>query len=298
MKSTASILIFLLLSLVAATAGAQTSADSSKIGKVFIITLNDNSQHTGKLISMDSREVVIETQKMGQVSIPKLQIADMREVKAGEMSKDGQVKSSEVFATRYLITTNGLPMEKGSSYIQWNWFGPDIQFAVSDHFSCGVMTTWLAMPIIADAKYSTNLGKDLNLGVGCLLGSGTWAMPGFRLALPFAAITYGNRRNNITCSGGYGKVWDRDTEWGLAGDRALCSVAGMFHLSNKVSVVFDSFIMPGSKNSEKSYIGIYMPGMRFQTSPAAAFQFGYMGISYAGGSTQIPIPMLQWFRML
>jgi hypothetical protein len=61
-------------------------------------------------------------------------------------------------------------------------------------------------------------------------------------ALPFATISFGDRRKNITFSGGYGAIWQD----GYFEGRAITSVAGMIKVSPKISFVFDSFIvLPG-----------------------------------------------------
>ena len=292
MKNAKSVLLFVILLLSFIGAGAQSMPDSTKInsGKMFIITKNDGVKYVGKILAMDPKEVVVDTKNMGQVSIPKHEIKEIREVRQDEISARGDFKTSEVFATRYFITTNGLPIEKGSNYILWNWYGPDIQFGVGKNFGIGVMTSWIGMPVIGSAKYTIETGKNTHIALGTLLGTGSWAFPKFGLALPFASLTYGSRRNNITFSGGYGAVWG----YGMSGGRALCSVAGMVKLTEKASFVFDSFIMPANVNNE--YAAIYIPGFRIQTSSNKAFQFGFTGITSNG--TTGGMPMIQWFRML
>jgi len=271
---------------------AQSMPDSlsQKTGKLFLITKNDGWEYIGTLMSMDAREVILNTKNIGQVSIPKHEIKSMKEVSADEVATNGERKPIETFATRNFLTTNGLPLEKGQSYVLWNLWGPDMQFGLTKNLSVGVMTSWLAMPVIASAKYSLKLNKNTHLAIGTLLGSGTWSMPHLGIALPFAAITFGDKRNNVTFSGGYGAMWG----YGTDGGRALMSVAGMAKVSKKASLVFDSFIMPGINGND--FLGLYMPGIRLQTAPNKAFQFGCAGISTYRGTS--PMPMIQWFRML
>ena len=287
MKKANSMIIMLVLILSTLNAGAQKIPDSSAVnpGKMYLIIKNDGTQFMGKIVFMDAREILIDTKKIGQVSIPKHEIKQMKEVKASEVSANGDYKPSETFATRYFITTNGLPIEKGESYILWNWYGPDIQFGVGKNFGIGIMTSWFAMPVIASAKYSITLDENTHLAIGTLLGTGSWTLPHFGLAVPFGSLTYGNRRSNITFSGGYGAIWG----YGSDGGRVLCSVAGMTKVTNKASLVFDSFILPGNGNN-KEYTAIYMPGIRLQTASNKAW--------IATHGTFSPFPMLQWFRML
>ncbi len=293
MKKIKNIAVLVFLLLAAAVASAQKIPDSIKMnsGKYYIVVKNDGSEFTGLILSMDAKEVLLSTKTFGQVSIPKHEIKEIRELKSGEISADGVYRPNETFATRYFLTTNGLPIAKGDNYILWNWYGPDIEFGVAKNFGIGVMTSWLGMPVIGAAKYSIELDENTHLAIGTLLGTGSWALPEFRIAVPFGSLTYGNRKYNLTFSGGYGAVWG----YGISGGRALFSVAGMAKVSKKASLVFDSFILPGN-TSGNSYTAIYIPGIRMQTGPNRAFQFGFAAISTERGFT--PIPMLQWFRML
>lgn len=91
------------------------------------------------------------------------------------------------------------------------------------------MTTWLGVPIIAQGKYSIKLGENVHLGLGGLVGTGSWIASDFGLALPFSSFTIGDRRSNITLSAGYGSVWSE----GRSSGRALLSLAGMTKVSKK-----------------------------------------------------------------
>ncbi len=283
--------------------------------KLYKVTLNSGKVYIGNIISKDAKEVLIETKEVGEVLIPKYEISLIEEIPAHELGVDGIYRPSETFATRYFITTNGLPIKKGESYIQWNLYGPDFQFGVSDNFGIGVMTTWLGVPIIAQGKYSIKLGENVHLGLGGLLGTGSWIASDFGLALPFSSFTVGDRRSNITFSAGYGSVWSD----GQTSGRALLSLACMTKVSNKVSIVFDSFIVPASgykdettqeynpttgqyytvtTRKQRTGLAIFIPGIRWQLSEEKAFQFGFTSFSYDGEVSPAVIPMLQWYRKL
>jgi hypothetical protein len=274
-------------------ASAQNFPDTAKIksSKTFVITKNDGTEFVGIIISQDAREVLIDTEKMGQVIIPKHEIREIREIKKGEISAGGEYLPAEVFSTRYFLTSNGLPIEKGESYILWNLYGPDFQFGIGKNFGVGVMTSWFAVPLIGSAKYSLELNKNVSLGLGILLGTGSWANPDFGLALPFGSLTFGDRRKNLTFSSGYGTVWSKGKNEG----RLLLSVAGMSKVGNKVSLVFDSFIFPSSGNSGGALL---LPGIRLQTENKKAFQFGFGALVANGKLIPMPIPVVQWFKKL
>ena len=308
---------------------AQEQQENNQAPQVrHIVIKNDNARFIGVILHEDAREVLILTENLGEVAIPKHEIREIRELKPGEL-RDGIFIGEEMFATRYFLTTNGLPIKKGDNYIQWNLFGPDFQFGLADNFGIGVMTTWIAMPVVGTAKYSKNLGEKTNLAIGGLLGTGSWANPGFGLMLPFGAITYGDRFHNINLSVGYGglfyteEVYNPNTDRSVTNKhregRFLFSIAGMTKLNAAISLVFDSFFMTSgphrttteweydymndryveiSTRKRSSGLIVLVPGIRWQTKPDSAFQFGFAGARFEGEFEPVPLPMVQWYRKL
>ena len=288
-------LVILLLFAVPFFGNAQeTPKDSTEnsSAKIYVITTQNGGIFIGSIISENSKEVLIKTKNLGEVSIPKYEIKERKELKAGDLTASGELKTTPIFATRYFLTTNGIPLDKKDGYYQLNLFGPEFHYGVSDNFSVGAMTSWMGIPIIGNAKYSFKIQENIHFGVGTLLGTGSWASPGFVMALPFGSLTIGNKRSNINFSGGYGTAGTA----GYFSGTALISVSGMKQLSNKISFVFDSFIVP-----EVDYAGtiaLVVPGLRFHTGENKAFQFGLAGIVVDGEVAPLPIPMLTWFRKL
>ena len=289
-----------LISLFAADKAQAQVSNSIDTNKVYVIIKNDGSEFIGKIISSDMRELIMESQKLGAIAIPKHEIKIMKLLQTGDLGLAGSFIPNEPFATRYFITTNGLPITKGESYITYNWFGPDIQYGLADNLGVGVITSWIGSPIIFTTKYSFEIDKNVNGAAGLLVGTGGYTSS-FGLAIPYGAITLGNRKSNITASLGYGSVWGNENN---NGGRTIVSIAGMHKLSKSISLVFDSFILPPTKtivdnnNGEvfKNNFALYLPGFRFQTSETGAFQFGFAGASIGNYTGSLPFPYVQWFR--
>ena len=266
MKLTVRVLLSMLMMLwLCAASFGQNSGDTIQV--IHKVIKQNGVAFVGKILSQDARELLIETREMGLVYIPKHEIREIVQIKAGEKGVNG-----ELFSTRYFLTTNGFPIKKGDNYIQWNLFGPDFQFGIADHFGVGIMTSWVGLPVIGNAKYSFNLGKNLCGGLGFLGGTGSWAYPEIGLLLPFGFLTLGNRVNNLNFSAGYGALFNERTETVFTiknipteystnsytsesltsnhGEgRVLMSIAGTFRLNSKFSFVFDSFFMLAGKET-------------------------------------------------
>lgn len=288
----------------------------------------DGTELIGHILREDERELTLKTNDGRTIVIPQYIVREIKSVKENELSEKGEFIGEDRFSTRYFITTNGLPMKKGEHYIQWNLFGPDFQFAVSDKFGLGIMTTWLAMPIVGTAKYSVQLKNNFHFALGTMLGTSSWITllgsdKNAGGALPFVSLSYGTRRANIAASGGYGVIWAE----GDSDGRALTSIAGMIKVSSRISLVFDSFIVIKGKTTRstssewqtvydpatgmyqnklvtvttedrKPGLGLFIPGVRWHQSEGKAFQFGFTGISFDQELVPFPIPMVQWYRSL
>ena len=254
--------------------------------KLVCVTLNDGTKIIGKVTQNNERELTVSSTDGRRQIIPQFFVKTISEINESDMSKNGKYLGKDNYCTRYFLTTNGLPIEKGKNYIQWNLFGPDIQFSVSDHFGVGIMTSWVGNPVVGSFKYSNKISKNVHYAIGGLVGTTTW-FGRAGLALPFAALTFGNGRNNINFSSGYGAVWTGG--FGSQGT-ALFSIAGMAKLSNKLSFVFDSFIT--------KEFGFFTPNLRYHFTETNAFQFGFAFVQTGGVFRQIPTPICQWYRRL
>lgn len=257
--------------------------------KIYIIKTQNGGVFMGTIVFQDSKEVVIKTNDKGEISIPKYEIKEMKELASDQLDSSGNLVFRKMFSTRYFLTTNGLAMEKGDSYTQTNLFGPEVHFAVGKSFNIGIITSWLMSPILIAAKQSFKLSDNVHLGVGALLGHGGWLIRRRRIGLPFGALTLGNSKSNFNISyglgmvryGGLGDPWERTN---------MLSIAFMAQLSDKVSLVFDSMIFPETES------GFFTPGIRFQTEENRAFQFGVLMLGSNSNLNSFPIPMLTWFR--
>jgi hypothetical protein len=273
------LMIFVLLSIPIDELVAQTF-DSTK---VYIVVKNDGARYKVKIISDSPKEIIIITQEIGSLAIPKHEIKQIKEYVVGDEY------SKELFSTRYFISTNGLPIKKGDSYYQLTLLGPDIQFGVADNFGVGIITTWIGSPAVIAAKYSGEIKKDVHYAFGTLIGGTLWeGMGGIFTALPFAAITFGDEKGNINIASGFGYI----SADGESRSQFMLSFAGMKKVTRNGTLVFDSFAFPTSKTT---YF-VLIPGFRMETSENSAFQIGFPGIVTLDDSTPLGFPMFSWFH--
>ncbi len=175
-----------------------TSGDTTK----YVVIRNNGIEYVGLLLSDDGREVLIMTQTLGKVYIPKSDIKSIKPLDYSEEVKKGEYTGGGVFATRYQFTTSCFPIKKGENYAMVNLYGPEVHFAVHKDFSVGVMSTWIGSPLALALKYTRGTSNPkINYGFGTLLGSsGYLNQARYFGGLHWGMLTYGNRTNNVTLS--------------------------------------------------------------------------------------------------
>lgn len=146
--------------------------DTTSSSALFVITKNDGTEYIGKILSDDGREVLIETERLGKIYIPKSDIKSIVKVEDERSIVHGEFRTLGPFTTRYAFTTNALPIQKGENYALINLYGPEVHFAVSNNLSLGIMSTWIASPFVLAAKYSMKTNNEkVNVSLGTLFGT-------------------------------------------------------------------------------------------------------------------------------
>ena len=272
------------------------------------VITNSGIEYIGELISDDGREILINTETLGRIYIPKSEIKSMTKIKSPEKIVDGRYREEGPFTSRYYFTTNALPIKKGEDYAMIHLYGPEVHFALTNKFSLGVMSSWIASPIGLAAKYSFNTNNEkLNLSLGTILLHSGYIRVNNKSSLGglhWGSITYGSTINNISLTAGYGYTnfrFDNGIQYAeMLGLKKLTSapivsIAGIKQVGKKASFIFDSMIaLHEHINYQRIFISggdfvilynrgmqasaILMPGVRFQTTERQAFQFAMSGV--------------------
>ena len=230
----------------------------------YVIIKTNGVEYIGKIINDDGREILIQTNTLGKIYINKSEIKSITLVSSRKDVVFGEYRAQGPFTTRYQFTTNGFPIKRGENYALVNLYGPEVHFSLSDRFSLGVMTTWIASPFVVVGKYAipSKLTK-WHFALGTMLGT-TGYIANFKGygGLHWGVATYGNRLNNISFSAGYGYIKSGTEEtverpgtyiepyfpptyerMSPLRKAPLVSIAGIFKVGSKASFFFDSMIL-------------------------------------------------------
>ena len=256
---------------------AQIKASDSTLR---LIEKNDGTKYIAIILSDDARELLIETETIGKIYIPKSEVKRITLIENQDEIKNGELLEESPFSTRYAFTNNALPIKRNDHYAMVNLFGPEAHFAVNDHLNIGVMSTWIGSPLVAVGKYTIpTSNKKVNFSIASMFGT-TGYLNGFKGfgGLHWGTFTYGNRKNNISFSAGFGYIrpgTSQETPGVYIGDSTIytsadgtdyvdynypnipfqanddllkspiISVAGIFQITSSASIFFDSMFAFG-----------------------------------------------------
>ena len=361
-----------------------------------LIEKHDGTKYIAKIISDDGRELLLETEALGKLYLPKSEVKRISKIEDVGEIKDGEFREESPFTTRYAFTNNALPIKKNSHYTMVNLFGPEVHFAINDRFNIGVMSTWIGTPLVAVGKFTIPTSNEkINFSIASMIGSSGYlqSFRGFG-GLHWGTVTFGDRKNNISISAGFGYLnpgtpnynWNGNTETITYGTTdqyvigeytseegqmstytdyqydpvtgvtevvtfdyfeyyrpnvprervrntqkaPIFSIAGIFQLTSRASIFFDSMfglgmgdfttlniyggreiITDGNGNvtnvdsspyvysviKSRPFALYFMPGMRFQKYENRAFQIAVAGVSLwdNGDTISFPLPIISWF---
>jgi hypothetical protein len=289
MKSIYSMLIFVFFSFLGFSQEIPKTEDS-----LVVVTTLDGAVRIGYVLSDDGRELLFYNKEIGKLYIRKENIKSIVPYVSQDFKVvDGEYRNSGPFTTRYFFTTNSLPIKKKENYAMINLHGPEVHIAVTDRFSFGIMTTWIASPMIMALKYTIpTKNPKLNFGLGTLMGTSGY-LNQFRGygGLHWGMVTFGDRLSNITLSGGYAYVdagfnrtrptpgiypavpnpdpqpWNPAAtmfDYNIPSEKIgissapIIGIAGITKIGKKASLFFDSMILMG-KNTSSSTNFVYKP---------------------------------------
>ncbi|MBS0011000.1 MAG: hypothetical protein KFF49_06305 [Bacteroidales bacterium] len=250
----------LLLCLMQASVYAQADV---QVSKEYMIKLKDGGTFTGKVLSQNAEQIVLETASMGTVTIQRYNIDEMRLLSSGDAMKGWYPNPNP---SKYLIGSSAIAPEKGSGYYQNSWiFFNSFSYAFTDFFSITggfEIFSLFAGPegvygFYLNPKASYEVMDNLHLGGNILYANTIRTVDEFGgLGTLNGFATYGNDNNNITASVGWGFA---ESEFS---SKPLITISGMVRASKRIGFVSENWIIP-NVGEEGSYYGLFSYGIRF-----------------------------------
>lgn len=242
------IICFVLLSCSAVLSVGQEDSTKTETLKV-IVTKNDGAQYTGFIISDDAREILINTEEVGKLYIPKHMIQSIKPFDAHTLNKEEETElktdttatdtpiieehtiGTESFelekpdgilenyiTTKNILSENAMPIQRGESFIRFTFVGVEAGIPLTRNWSLGGFSSYWGLPVGLKTKYCFQLNRSIWLSLDAGYGTmafGSWADRGIDDGglIVSTSLTIGDRNKNFTVKGGYGFIHQNQQIW-------------------------------------------------------------------------------------
>ncbi|MCX2742793.1 hypothetical protein OO013_02885 [Mangrovivirga sp. M17] len=212
--------------------------------KTVYLTTKDKAVYRGKITDQSDNKVFLQTEKFGLLHIYKEDIREI-EIVDGQLIKKGKVWHDHIYATRYILSGNAIPLEKGQGYYNNLWiFSNNLNYGITNNFSVstGVFTVFdgssgIGLPFWVSAKYSFNkIGQNMYFSIGAM------GLKVFNVDMPvlgaiYGATTFGDKNRNLTL--GLGVPYQHG--YGLV-KYPLGKISGAIRVSKSTYLTLEGFI--------------------------------------------------------
>ena len=241
----ASFLIIICLSALCQTALSQEAR------RVQIQTSEDRT-FIGTLQSESPQEIILLTESLGEVAIPKLNILSITDIAEGEVvSNEG--KNAQ--PSRYFFAPSGFQLPKGEGYYQntlvlYNQFS----YGISDHVTIGVP---IVIPFLGgiSVKVGTQLGSaneeghSLHSSAGVLYLVPITGNTSIGGGIAFANLSYGDENNNITF--GLGQAFSSNgSDVQDLSESPLINLGGMLKVGRRKWLMSENYFSLGGPTTD------------------------------------------------
>lgn len=211
--------------------------------RVYRIETIDDNIFTGFIIKEDSGGVVLQTDILGELTIPRGNIKSVREILAAKkIGSEYWLPNPQ--SSRYFWAPNGYGLNKGELWYQNIWIlYNQLSYGFSDNFSCGVGMVPLflfggtASPVWLVPKFSIPLAENkFNLGAGALVATILGEDEG-TFGLLYGTATLGSRDKNFSFGMAYGFI---DDKWA---DVPVINLSGMVRTGPRGYFVTENYVI-------------------------------------------------------
>ena len=227
------------------------TALSQEARRVQVQTSQDRT-FIGTLQSESPQEIILLTESLGEVAIPKLNILSITDIAEGEVvSNEG--KNAQ--PSRYFFAPSGFQLPKGEGYYQntlvlYNQFS----YGISDHVTIGVP---IVIPFLGgiSVKVGTQLGSaneeghSLHSSAGVLYLVPITGNTSIGGGIAFANLSYGDENNNITF--GLGQAFSSNgSDVQDLSESPLINLGGMLKVGRRKWLMSENYFSLGGPTTD------------------------------------------------
>lgn len=250
---------------------------------LYRVETTDGNVFIGTLVSEDDREIVLDTERLGTVTIARADIERMTAIDPDRL-RDGTYWFENPQPTRYFFAPNAIGLPRGGGYYQNTWiFLNNVNVGVTRNFSMGAGTVPIfllgasVVPFWLLPKVSISVPNEkMHLAVGAAVG-GVLGEESGGAGIIYGVSTFGTRDSNVSLGLGYGYA---GSEWSTT---PAVSLSGMTRVGRTLYLITENYLFPGSEG-----VGIISGGIRWAPERFAV-DFGLVRpLDVGGGFIGLP----------
>lgn len=241
---------------------AQAGRDSAH---VCVVKMKDGKQITGKLVTINERELTIKTDSLPEMVVSRLDIEkiDFRSLK-GYREQSSITNNSR---THYYIGPSGFMLKRSEAYFQNSYFLFNMfNYGITDNFTlgggCEMVSLVMEKPIVVLApKVGIEISDHLHLAAGWisafLIG---WSEKAVGAGLLYAMGTIGSQTRNVSIGAGWGNLWAQRMQ-----DRSeapFATLSTRLSLAKRLAFVSENWLKCRDEMTTVSFTGLRLSGDR------------------------------------
>lgn len=210
----------------------------------WIISLNDGTKISGKILSKTEDETIVQTKNFGNLKINNEKIKSIVAID-GTIAKTGKVWFKNPTYPLYYIGPTAIPQKKGEGYYH-NYYGlgNEFSFAITDHATIGGGLTG-PFGVYLTAKVATSVNEFAHVAGGVFVGNSIFPIvhnSNFAIGMGYCSFTAGNSDHNLTATVCYGFINNRHSTDLM--NLPLMQLSGSVRVSKKLSIVSENWLVP------------------------------------------------------
>ena len=216
------------------------------------VQTSEDRTFIGYIQSESPQEVILLTESLGEVAIPKMNILSITDIAEGEVvSNEG--KNAQ--PSRYFFAPSGFQLPKGEGYYQNTLlFYNQFSYGISDHVTVGVP---IVSPFLGgiSVKVGTQLGSANDEGHSLQSSAGVlYLVPitgntGIGGGIAFANLSYGDENNNITF--GLGQAFaNNGSDIQDLSESPLINLGGMLKVGRRKWLMSENYVSLGGPTTD------------------------------------------------
>ena len=210
----------------------------------YLLTLMNGTTLQGKIISRKEKEIQVETNNIGIITVDLSKIKTIKGINPSNM-KEGKYWFKTHIDAHYVVTPSAIALRPGEAFFQ-NTMGLYNSFdvGITKNFSCMGGLVIPSAAFIAP-HFSFKITNGVHVGIGIIAADITYKPYGGAV---YSQCTFGNRNGNLSIGGGYGFVGGIQKYYYFNKvekiELGFLSFSGMKRLAPKYAIVTENWFTP------------------------------------------------------